>query len=287
MKHNKKILSCILACALVTMPLAACDRSGIKYTDDPDTETEWTENVTPEIPSLGPSAPDAPVVSPLPDDNVKTDTVGYICTKASGLNIRSGPSTAYASLGTVEKGVLLKAGEKIGDFYKTTYLNRTAYVSANPSYTTVISFDLDDVNNDIERVIDEGLKVLGTKYVFGAARYHYGNGTRVPDFTVTEFDCSSLMQYIFFRGANKLLDMTSRAQSLQGTTVAKSQIRRGDLLFFTNASRKNKTGIERVGHVALYLGQNYILHTASDYAKVEQISPARWNYYITARRIID
>ena len=37
-------------------------------------------------------------------------------------------------------------------------------------------------------------------------------------------------------------------------------------------------------YIALYLGKNYILHTASDYAKIEQISAQRWKYYLSARR---
>ena len=57
-------------------------------------------------------------------------------------------------------------------------------------------------------------------------------------------------------------------------------------MFFTNASRKNNVGVERIGHVAMYLGDNYILHTASDYAKIEQISSTRWSYYIQTQRII-
>ena len=50
-------------------------------------------------------------------------------------------------------------------------------------------------------------------------------------------------------------------------------------------SRKDKVGVERVGHVALYLGDNWILHTASDYAKIEQISAKRWSYFIQGQRI--
>ena len=46
---------------------------------------------------------------------------------------------------------------------------------------------------------------------------------------------------------------------------------------------RDSTGIERVGHVAIYLGDNYILHTASDYARIEQISSLRWSYYIETR----
>ena len=57
-------------------------------------------------------------------------------------------------------------------------------------------------------------------------------------------------------------------------------------MFFTNESRKDKTGVERIGHVAMYLGDNLILHTASDYAKIEQISSVRWSYFIQAQRMI-
>jgi cell wall-associated NlpC family hydrolase len=94
------------------------------------------------------------------------------------------------------------------------------------------------------------------------------------------------MQYIFYKGAGKNLQVTTRTQIYQGTTVSKSALKRGDLIFFTNESRKNNSGIERVGHVALYLGDNLILHTASDYAKIEAISSARWAFYIQAQRII-
>ena len=81
-----------------------------------------------------------------------------------------------------------------------------------------------------------------------------------------------------------LLDVNTRTQVKQGVKV--SEIKRGDLMFFTNASRYYNTGLERIGHVALYLGGNYILHTASDYAKIEQISSTRWGYYICARRMV-
>ncbi len=83
------------------------------------------------------------------------------------------------------------------------------------------------------------------------------------------------MQYMFYKGADKLLQVNTRTQIYQGKTVKKSELKRGDLMFFTNADRKDNKGIERVGHVAMYLGNNYILHTASDYAKIEQISALR------------
>ena len=127
---------------------------------------------------------------------------------------------------------------------------------------------------------------MGVKYVYGATRYHNGKGVYLSGFSTQAFDCSSLMQYIFKVAADVNLQMTTRTQVVQGVTVKKSGLKRGDLMFFTNAQRKNNTGVERIGHVAMYLGENYILHTASDFAKIEQISSTRWGYFIQAQRML-
>ena len=107
----------------------------------------------------------------------------------------------------------------------------------------------------------------------------------LKSFDASKYDCSSLMQYIYYYGAGVILDVTTRTQVVQGKHVAKKDLKRGDLMFFTNSTRYNKTGVERIGHVALYLGDNYILHTATDHAVIEPISSQRWNYYIESRRV--
>ena len=93
------------------------------------------------------------------------------------------------------------------------------------------------------------------------------------------------MQYIFYVGANELLYVNTRTQIFQGKSVKRDELKRGDLMFFTNSSRCDKSGIERVGHVGLYFGDGYILHTASDHAVIEKISAKRWSYFIEGRRI--
>ena len=105
-------------------------------------------------------------------------------------------------------------------------------------------------------------------------------------FTTQKFDCSSLIQYIFYKGADKVLQVTTRTQVTQGKYVAREDLQRGDCIYFTNEERQYKTGVERVGHVALYLGNDYILHTASDYARIEKMSAKRWGFYIEARRFV-
>ena len=296
MKKHFRPIVCTLAALLIATPLAACgeqDSSALlppaeteEFIDIPALEEPAAD--VPEVPPMPevepPLSPEVPTIAPTVPEEPKAAQAKYICIRTDGLNIRKGAGTNYAVLGTAQKSTLLSYVGKTGNWYETKYKNGTAYVSADGAHTSIML--LDEGEAKAERVIEEGLSTLGVPYVYGATRLHDGSGHLLKGFTTSKFDCSSLMQYIFYKGADVLLNTTTRTQVKQGKEVAKEDIRRGDLLFFTNASRKNNTGIERVGHVALYLGDNYILHTASDYAKIEQISATRRSYYITARRVI-
>jgi cell wall-associated NlpC family hydrolase len=243
----------------------------------PDTIVEEpTTSVTPTQPEV--SEDKAPTVT-----QPTKATITYIKVTADSVNLRTGAGTSYKIAGTAEKSTLYANLGKIDGWYKTYYKNSTVYISAK--YCTIVEMEK-STSEAVEKVIAEGTKLMGVKYVYGATRYHDGTGKKLSGFTTTAFDCSSLMQYIFYKGASVNLQVNTRTQIYQGTTVKKSNLKRGDLIFFTNDSRKNNSGIERVGHVALYLGDNLILHTASDYAKIEEISTKRWSYYIQAQRII-
>ena len=271
------VFSCLLAALAFTPLITACGTKESKQGEG--SMQNEAESFLPEIEEPAVETPALPALPSAPSEEEAT-AVQYLCTTADGLNLRAGAGTQYASLGKAEKNILVKYAGKAGEWYETRYRGKTAYVHAG--YAKIV--ELDKGTKKAEAVIEEGLKLLGTPYVYGATRFHDGKGNKLTGFTTEKFDCSSLMQYIFYKGAGVLLDTTTRTQILQGKAVDK--IERGDLLFFTNASRRNKTGIERVGHVALYLGGNYILHTASDYAKIEQISSTRWSYFISARRML-
>jgi cell wall-associated NlpC family hydrolase len=221
---------------------------------------------------------DEPIVDETPTPQMTT----YIKVTGENVNLRTGAGTNYVVAGVAEKNTLYAALDKVGDWYKTYYKNSVVYISAK----YCVAVQIERADDKIENVIAEGTRYMGVKYVYGATRYHDGNGNLIKGFTSSAFDCSSLMQYIFYKGAGVNLQVTTRTQIHQGTTVKKSQLKRGDLIFFTNESRKNNSGVERVGHVALYLGDNLILHTASDYAKIESISAARWAFYIQAQRVV-
>lgn len=220
---------------------------------------------------------DVPVATPT------LQSEQYIRCTGDGVNLRAGAGTDYAVLGSAEKDTVYAVLGKTGSWYKTYYKGKTAYLYA--SYASVFTIQK-SADTKVESVLSEGYKLIGTPYVYGAVRLHDGKGNLLGGFSAQKFDCSSLVQYIFYKGAGVLLNTTTRSQSTQGKYVNPSDLKRGDCIYFTNAERENKTGLERIGHVAVYLGNNYILHTASDYARIEKMSATRWNYYIEARRFL-
>lgn len=223
--------------------------------------------------SSAPAEPNEPI----------TLSAQYVRCTGNNVNIRSGAGTEYSVLGSAEQGTMYALIEKKGSWYKTYYRNKIAYIYAQ--YAQVITLEKSE-NTDAEEVIEEGYKLIGTPYVYGAVRFHDGSGKLLAGFSAQKFDCSSLMQYVFYQGANTIIGSHTRAQVKQGKYVNPNHLQRGDCLFFTNEDRQYNTGIERVGHVALYLGNNYILHTASDYARIEKITASRWKFFIEARRFV-
>ena len=318
MKKIKFIIAFILALTML-LTLFACKSAEELVTSTPETENSEsssflpdieelppqdsvTDNeemeeppsiqapVTPSEPITPPTAPSVPSVPTTPNtpststpETPVQEKAQYIRITGNSVNLRNGAGTGYKVLTSSKEGTMYALIEKTGNWYKTYYRNQVAYVST--SYAAALSLEKSDTTK-VEDVISEGYKLLGTPYVYGAVRLHDGKGNMLSNFSVHKFDCSSLIQYIFYQGAGKVLDVTTRTQVKQGKYVKRSELQRGDCIFFTNEDRQYNTGIERVGHVALYLGNDYILHTASDYACIEKMSAKRWSFYIEARRFL-
>ena len=280
MKKIKTALAAFLA-AITLLPLAACGN------DIPETETESGSSTSTLLPPVDEPTQDeddttteeetTPEKEPEP---VPAVDEYFLCT-ADNVNLRAGAGTSYAVIGSAEKNTSYAIIGKTGNWYKTYYRGKTAYFYAE--YAAVFSIEKSQ-DEKVEEVLEYAYATIGVPYVYGAVRLHDGKGNFLKGFTTQKFDCSSLVQYAFYYGADELLDVTTRTQFLQGEKIAKSELSRGDCIYFTNDERRNKTGVERVGHVAIYLGDNYILHTASDYARIEKMTAKRWNYYIEARR---
>ena len=233
--------------------------------------------------SNSPTTPNEELNSP---DNPQAEPekiyLSYAVSTTDALRVRSKPNSSSLILGYLDKNDAVSILDIEGNYYKTVYKEQTAYVYK--SYCKIMKIERTDDKS--EKAIELGSTLLGYPYVWGSQRYHWGNGKLNSNFVLGEFDCSSLVQYVYFKSNNVILDLTTRTQVDYGTTVDKKDLKRGDLIFFTNSSRKNLSGKERIGHVGIYFGNNYILHTASDHAVIEPISDLRWSYYITSKRIV-
>ncbi|MFE7062229.1 C40 family peptidase [Sutcliffiella sp. NPDC057660] len=128
-----------------------------------------------------------------------------------------------------------------------------------------------------KRIIRTGKRYRGTPYVFGA-----------PSKRHDIFDCSSFVQHVYGKHGISL-PRNSRQQFQVGRAIPLSSLKEGDLLFFTTPKRKKKNGLERIGHVAIYLGNHTILHTSRIDKKVSitSLSPYWENVIVGAKRIIN
>ena len=255
---------CIILFLLLTFTFTGCYSQGLKQPDS----------------SIIAPAPDFDLNAPEDDEDEKKKY--YAVSSTNSLRIRSGAGSSYAVVGYLDKNdAVLLLGEQNG-FYKTIYKEKVAYVSKN--YCSIMA--IESSGEKQEKAIELGSSLLGYPYVWGSERYHWGNGKLNSNFVNGEFDCSAFVQYIYYKSNGTLLDVTTRTQVKNGKEVSKSDLSRGDLMFFTNQSRQHLTGTEKIGHVAIYLGNNYILHTATDHAVIEPISAQRWAYYVTSRRVV-
>lgn len=117
-------------------------------------------------------------------------------------------------------------------------------------------------------LIDTGKEYIGTPYQFGA-----------PAGVTYAFDCSSFTQFLF-KGLNVQLPRTSVAQASVGKKVDKGSLSMGDLVFFN-------TNGKSISHVAVYAGNNKIIHSASQGVAITSLSSSYWaKKYVTARRVL-
>ncbi|SEN51494.1 C40 family peptidase [Lihuaxuella thermophila] len=94
-----------------------------------------------------------------------------------------------------------------------------------------------------DKIIATGEKYMGTPYKFGA-----------PTTTTKVFDCSSFVKRVFAENGIDL-PRTSRQQAEVGQEVSRSELQKGDLVFFKISSRPG------IGHVGIYAGNGKLLHT--------------------------
>ncbi|MEG0180908.1 MAG: C40 family peptidase, partial [Peptostreptococcaceae bacterium] len=93
---------------------------------------------------------------------------------------------------------------------------------------------------------------------------------------------SGFTQYVFKNAASVNLPRVSRDQSRFGQAVSKSNLQKGDLIFFDT----DKDG--SVNHVGIYMGNNEFIHASSGAGKVvvSQFNSYYNSAFTNARRVL-
>lgn len=118
-----------------------------------------------------------------------------------------------------------------------------------------------------QAVVNLAYSKIGSPYVWGAEG---------PN----SFDCSGLTSYVYKNAAGISIPRSSSAQSTFGTTVSKSNLQPGDLVFFGSGS---------VSHVGIYIGGGNMIHSPKpgESVTITSINSSYYtNRFITAKRVL-
>lgn len=194
-----------------------------------------------------------------------------VVTAASGLKLRSGPSTSSDQLALIPGGTRLTlTGDAVDGWYPVTYNGVAGYVSGEYLYRTT---DPDTAlsSTDAQALLDYAASFLGVPYVYGGE-------------SPSGFDCSGFVQYVFAHfGYDLPRTGTQQSQCQYAVPVSKSELKPGDLVFFASPSTSS------IAHVGIYAGNGLFIHSSSpgDVVKYDKMSSNYYStYYLKAVRIL-
>ena len=216
---------------------------------------------------------------PSSSNGTTSTTSTMYVTPDVGLNVRKGAGTNYSVVTTLSKGTAVTVHSTSNGWSKITANGIEGYVSSQYLSSTKpstgssnSSSSSSSTSSSVNAVLNLAAKQLGKPYVWGA---------QGP----SSFDCSGLTYYIYKNAAGITLPRVSSDQSRYGTTVSKSNLKAGDLVFFDTSGPNNGA----VSHVGIYVGNGQMIHASSSSSKIVQVSieTSYWkNAYVTAKRVL-
>ncbi len=137
------------------------------------------------------------------------------------------------------------------------------------------SDDYDQTGLRIEDIMDEAFSHLGTRY---------RSGSKGP----SAFDCSGFTSYVYKQRTDIFIGSSSREQYARNTPITRSELRCGDLVFFS--SPRSGRGVGHVGIVVdvdpITQAFSFIHASSTSGVKVSQSTDSNYSRrYIGARRV--
>lgn len=238
------------------------------------------------------------VVAPKQEEN-QTKKMGYIT--GTSVNFREESKTSGKVITKLNRNYEVTVLEEKDGWAKIEYAGKTGYVSSdyisntkqnitsrssinrkeatentktesttekNTSKETKSTSNTSNGKASGSEIVAYAKKYLGSKYVYGGS-------------SPKGFDCSGFTTYVY-KHFGYSISRSSSAQSYNGKSVSKSELREGDIICFSKSSKSKK-----INHVGIYIGANKFIHAANERKGViiSKISGDGF-YFVCARRII-
>lgn len=176
----------------------------------------------------------------------------------NNVRMRSKPTTSATVLGTYPSGTGLSIIGINNGWYKVTASGKTGYIrsdfialtsggstasedTAGGSVTAASSA----AGTEGQKIAEYAMQFVGMKYIYGASSPSVG------------FDCSGLTYYVYNKFGIPISRTASQQYKNNGTTISKSELQPGDLVFFSSNGGKSVT------HVGLYIGDGNFVNAST------------------------
>ncbi len=210
------------------------------------------------VQSSSPS-PDAqtPPAAAVPQVNALSASALYIT--GYGVNFRAEANTSSEVYEILPFGTAVTPVATLDSWTKVSYNGRVGFVYSQYLGTTPATL--------ASRIIAKAAEYLGTPYVYGGS-------------TPSGFDCSGFTKYVFsFFDYN--LNRTAQGQISNGKSIPQSELRPGDLVFFSEGNTGYAT------HVGLYTGNGEFIHSSNRGVVYNNLTDYYYcDYYFCAVRVL-
>ena len=128
-----------------------------------------------------------------------------------------------------------------------------------------------NVSNNASDLVGNAMKFLGVRYRYG--------GTSAE----TGFDCSGFVRAAFEQTIGRVLPRRAADQAAATQSIAKEDLKPGDLVFFNTMSRA-------FSHVGIYVGEGKFIHSprTGSSVRVDNLDGSYWvSRFNGARRVLD